>query len=197
MDKLSSEALLKAQADYWSQQTDDVDGMLGGYGHVAEVDVESSIKFLRTLISRDVANAGRALDCGAGIGRITKDMLLPFGFNKVDLLDINAGFLAKARTNLVDTGRVGECYCSGLAEFDFATAQSVRWTTIWVQWCAIYLTDKAFVDFFNRAADALDDGGVVVLKQNVLKGMHRGSKTPMTSKHVRINATQILCNSTV
>jgi protein N-terminal methyltransferase len=31
----------------------------------------------------------------------------------------------------------------------------VRWDLIWVQWCSIYLTDDAFVDFFRRAATSL------------------------------------------
>ena len=38
----------------------------------------------------------KALDCGAGIGRITKNCLLKF-FDKVDLLDNCANFLKEAR----------------------------------------------------------------------------------------------------
>ena len=40
------------------------------------------------------------LDCGAGIGRITKNLLLPL-FDVVDMVEQNAGFLEKAREYLV------------------------------------------------------------------------------------------------
>ena len=43
---------------------------------------------------------GYALDCGAGIGRVSKAVLLPF-FSQVDLLDQNPVFLEKAKTFLV------------------------------------------------------------------------------------------------
>ena len=170
MDKLSPSDLVNAQAAYWDKQSGDVDGMLGGYGHVAEVDVTSSTKLLATLLTPEQAANGLALDCGAGIGRIAKDLLLPFGFQQVDLLDVSAAFLATATTSLASSGRLGNTYCSGMAEFDFDTVANRRWTAIWVQWCAIYLTDAALVDFFNRAADALAEDGVIVLKENVIQG---------------------------
>lgn len=43
---------------------------------------------------------GKALDCGAGIGRVSKRLLLPL-FSEVDLLEQNPAFLEKARTFLV------------------------------------------------------------------------------------------------
>jgi len=43
---------------------------------------------------------GRALDCGAGIGRVSKLVLLPL-FKEVDLLEQNPAFLDKAKTYLV------------------------------------------------------------------------------------------------
>jgi protein N-terminal methyltransferase len=40
------------------------------------------------------------LDCGAGIGRVSKRLLLPI-FSEVDLLEQNPAFLETARTFLV------------------------------------------------------------------------------------------------
>eukprot|EP00045_Choanoeca_perplexa_P017872 m.269428 g.269428 ORF g.269428 m.269428 type:complete len:226 (+) comp17661_c1_seq45:715-1392(+) len=191
MDKLSSSDLVHAQAKYWEKQSQDVDGMLGGYGHVAEIDVASSQKLLATLLTPEQAARGISLDCGAGIGRITKDLLLPFGFQQVDLLDVSPTFLATAKEALNSSGRLGNTYCSGMAEFDFDKTHNRRWTTIWIQWCAIYLTDKALVEFFNRAADALTDDGVIVLKENVLKGDskriedHDDQSVTRSDKHLR------------
>ena len=45
----------------------------------------------------------RALDCGAGIGRVTKFVLEP-RFNKIDLLDPSPVLLEKAKT-LVDPSK--------------------------------------------------------------------------------------------
>ena len=42
----------------------------------------------------------RALDCGAGIGRVSKRVLLPL-FSEVDLVEQNQSFLEKAKTYLV------------------------------------------------------------------------------------------------
>ena len=54
----------------------------------------------------------RALDCGAGIGRITKH-LLQRHFLKTDLADQNPKFLERAKVYLQDSGRVGEYFCTG------------------------------------------------------------------------------------
>ena len=110
---------------------------------------------------------GRALDCGGGIGRVARHLLLPSGFAEVDVQDINASFLAQARTNVGP--KLANTYCCGLDEFDFGAGQRT-WHLIWVQWCAIYLTDAAFVRFFRRAGAALDSADArVVLKENILK----------------------------
>ena len=47
-----------------------------------------------------VVHPGRALDCGAGIGRVSKRVLLPL-FSEVDLVEQNQTFLEKAKTYLV------------------------------------------------------------------------------------------------
>lgn len=58
--------------------------MLSGYGDCHDIDAEISNKILdgfKTTLGR-----GRALDCGAGIGRVTK-FVLESRFDKIDLLD--------------------------------------------------------------------------------------------------------------
>jgi protein N-terminal methyltransferase len=55
---------------------------------------------------------GRALDCGAGIGRITKYLLLRF-FDKVDLVEQNASFLDEAKNFIGICQKVGSLYCVG------------------------------------------------------------------------------------
>lgn len=72
-----------------------------------------------------------ALDCGAGIGRISKRLLLPL-FNTVDLVDVTQEFLDKAKTYLGNDGkRVGNFFCTGLQDF---VPENGRYDVIWIQW---------------------------------------------------------------
>lgn len=74
---------------------------------------------------------GCALDCGAGIGRITKRLLLPL-FRTVDLVDVTQEFLDKARSYLGEEAkRVENYYCCGLQDFQ---PQPDRYDIIWIQW---------------------------------------------------------------
>ena len=58
----------------------------------------------------------RALDCGAGIGRITKHLLTKH-FDKVDLVEQNKLFLEKAKDYLKGLDKVDRLFCSGLQNF--------------------------------------------------------------------------------
>ncbi len=59
--------------------------------------------------SQGKTGTGCALDCGAGIGRITKRLLLPL-FHKVDLVDVTQEFLDKARNYLGEEAKRVENY---------------------------------------------------------------------------------------
>ena len=71
------------------------------------------------------------MDCGAGIGRITKRLLLPL-FRVVDLVDVTEDFLAKAKTYLGEEGkRVRNYFCCGLQDF---SPEPGSYDVIWIQW---------------------------------------------------------------
>ncbi|XP_055207299.1 N-terminal Xaa-Pro-Lys N-methyltransferase 1 isoform X2 [Gorilla gorilla gorilla] len=91
---------------YWKQIPPTVDGMLGGYGHISSIDINSSRKFLQRFLREGPNKTGTscALDCGAGIGRITKRLLLPL-FREVDMVDITEDFLVQAKTYLGEEGK--------------------------------------------------------------------------------------------
>lgn len=81
--------------------------------------------------SEGKTRTGCALDCGAGIGRITKRLLLPL-FQTVDLVDVTQEFLDKAQFFLGDEGkRVGKYICCGLQDF---VPEAGRYDVIWIQW---------------------------------------------------------------
>ena len=75
----------KKQVTYWDKQPTTVDGVLGGYGNTSEIELKFFHEFLKKNIKHDKKDS-RAFDVGAGIGRITKLLLLDH-FKEVDLLD--------------------------------------------------------------------------------------------------------------
>ncbi|KAM8934692.1 N-terminal Xaa-Pro-Lys N-methyltransferase 1 [Pelodytes ibericus] len=160
-----SQFYCKAQK-YWKNVPATVDGMLGGYGHISSIDISGSKKFLQRFL-RDGPNkigTSCAVDCGAGIGRITKRLLLPI-FKTVDMVDITDDFLSKAKSYLGDESkRIGNFYCTGLQDF---TPEPNRYDLIWIQWVIGHLTDPHLVDFLMRCKASLRPNGIIVIKDNM------------------------------
>ncbi|XP_004293704.1 PREDICTED: alpha N-terminal protein methyltransferase 1 [Fragaria vesca subsp. vesca] len=168
----------KEGVGYWEGVEASTDGVLGGFGHVSEADIRDSEAFLNGLLSEVLPNAANgqrhlvALDCGSGIGRITKNLLIRY-FNEVDLLEPVTHFLETARESLApenlmvsDMHKATNFFCVPLQEF---TPEAGRYDIIWVQWCIGHLTDDDFVSFFTRAKVGLKPGGLFVLKENIAR----------------------------
>ncbi|GAB2297458.1 hypothetical protein Dimus_031562 [Dionaea muscipula] len=144
---------------YWQVVEASMDGVLGGYGHINDADIKGSEAFLKSILSEIYMDGGVnrhlvALDCGAGIGRVTKNLLVRY-FNEIDLLEPVSHFLEAARESLAPasptgTGKNGATnfYCLPLQEF---TPEKGRYDVIWIQWCIGHLTDDDLVSFFRRA----------------------------------------------
>ncbi|RVE65464.1 hypothetical protein OJAV_G00116880 [Oryzias javanicus] len=156
--------------DYWRDVPPTVDGMLGGYGSISSIDINGSKAFLNKFLGvrcprgRGKTGCSCALDCGAGIGRITKRLLLPL-FNTVDLVDVTQEFLDKAKHYLGKEGRRVENYfCCGLQDFE---PVSGRYDIIWIQWVIGHLTDSHLVEFLRRCQKGLKPNGLIIIKDNV------------------------------
>ncbi|KAJ2718677.1 hypothetical protein GGI07_005647 [Coemansia sp. Benny D115] len=155
---------------YWKSISSDVDGMLGGLEEVHGPDIRDSLLFLQKL-RKDPSNStgsGYACDCGAGIGRVTKHFLST-QFDKVDLVEQNAGFLQTATDTYLksecEAGKVGDAMAVGLQSF---TPAKHRYDVIWCQWVLSHLTDEDLVSFLRRAAGGLAAGGLICVKENVV-----------------------------
>ncbi|GAA5966814.1 hypothetical protein JCM21900_006098 [Sporobolomyces salmonicolor] len=107
----------EAGVAYWANTDASVDGVLGGYGEgtpVPRLDATSSrllilslLPSLSTTVPPHASTAAtpprpqrpfRALDCGAGIGRVTSTVLLPL-FDLVDLVEPVPSFVKQAKKN--------------------------------------------------------------------------------------------------
>lgn len=157
--------------DYWSSTPATVDGVLGGYGEktsVPKADVVGSSTLLRKLKVRMPLEPGHiryGVDIGAGIGRVTRDMLHKF-CDKVDLVEPVAPFVTQMHTELASLkkkGKIGEIYQMGAQEW---TPEEGKYWLIWCQWCVGQLPDDEFVKFLKRCIKGLQSGGTIVVKEN-------------------------------
>uniref|UniRef100_A0A1A7ZP15 Methyltransferase like 11B n=1 Tax=Nothobranchius furzeri TaxID=105023 RepID=A0A1A7ZP15_NOTFU len=113
------------------------------------------------------AGTHRVLDCGSGIGRVTKGVFLPV-FEKLEMADMMEHFLLHAHEEYLgaDADRVETYYCFNLQEF---TPPKNKYDVIWMQWVACHLTDKDLMNFLIRCKKSLRPNGVIIIKDNMAR----------------------------
>ncbi|XP_015366826.1 PREDICTED: N-terminal Xaa-Pro-Lys N-methyltransferase 1 [Diuraphis noxia] len=160
MDELDYEK----SKNYWSNIPASVNGMLGGFSSLTNKDIKDSELFLKKLFQmKDGPSNGRVLDCGAGIGRITENLLCKH-FKCVDMLEQDEKFLEKAKQKCRGIN-VENFYCSGLQEF--TPADNQKYDVIWIQWVLGYITDVDLVEFLKKCSKLLNTNGIIVVKENI------------------------------
>lgn len=240
---------VKRGVQYWEGVEASVDGVLGGFGHVSRVESLGSRSFLLSVLphlsfcapasanvdalqwKKDrIAERGgkgkartRALDCGAGVGRVTQHSLLPI-FDEVHMVEPVAKFLLEAKKQSTSWPQIQtppskspfqarkavHFHCSTLQDIEparpYSTAQPVNGSTIqptisiddeesstaisedkepvsdgvagsraepvtydlvWAQWCLQHLSDKDLIAFLKRSKEALKQGGIIGVKENI------------------------------
>ena len=133
---------------YW--ETEDnvqatIDGMLGGFEHLSERDLQASKIFLENLVQtspelskRRDENQLSSCECGAGIGRVSKGLFLPFGMQRCDLVETSPRLMQVAPIYIGQEATKCNFICQGLQEFN---PEPNIYDIIWIQWCIAYLTD--------------------------------------------------------
>ncbi|KAG7162540.1 N-terminal Xaa-Pro-Lys N-methyltransferase 1-like [Homarus americanus] len=151
-------------AAYWENIPATVNGMLGGFAHINAPDISASDLFIRSIFKmKNPPGHGRAVDCGAGIGRITKHLLQKH-FGKVDLVEQCQNFIDRAKDNFKGSKKIGKFLCLGLQNF---SPEPNTYDVIWCQWVLGHLTDEDLEDFFRRMGYGLKRNGIIVVKENV------------------------------
>jgi len=149
---------------YWNGIPATLDGMMGGLTNISNTDLLTSKEFLQFFLGGNYRGRrptnGLALDCGSGIGRVTKNLLLPL-FNEVDMVEQNSTFLEEAKT-FVNSERVKNFYNSGLQDFQFTR----KYDVIWIQWVVGHLHDEDLVKFLERCKQGLTENGIICIKDN-------------------------------
>ncbi|XP_077450893.1 N-terminal Xaa-Pro-Lys N-methyltransferase 2 isoform X1 [Stigmatopora argus] len=143
------------------------EGMMGDFLEVSNVDLEASCQFLKKFVGPGKAGTHCALDCGSGIGRVTKGVLLPV-FKKMEMVDMKEHFLLHAHEVYLgdDADRIETYYCYNLQEF---TPPKNKYDVIWMQWVACHLTDKDLINFLIRCKKSLCVNGVIIIKDNMAR----------------------------
>jgi protein N-terminal methyltransferase len=156
--------------DYWNNVSSDVNGMLGGYPQTSRIDLQGSSNFL-TKLRRGKSQASkqplprldRVADCGAGIGRITKGLLLGVA-KRVDVVEPVKKFTDELVQSLGNgeyagdgegnegQGQVGEVINLGLQDW---IPEPGAYDLIWNQWCLGHLTDKQLLVYLQRCKEGL------------------------------------------
>ncbi|CAK9442137.1 uncharacterized protein LODBEIA_P58800 [Lodderomyces beijingensis] len=156
---------------YWSSVPASVNGVLGGFGEqtsVPKADIVGSSTFLRKLSSRMTCPAGQikyTIDMGAGIGRITRDLLWKVS-DKVDLLEPVKPFVEQMTRELVEVeriGKLGQIYDIGMQDWQ----PDKQYWLVWCQWCVGQLPDETLVEFWKKCKDSLMENGSMIVKENI------------------------------
>ncbi|KAF2032197.1 hypothetical protein EK21DRAFT_61324 [Setomelanomma holmii] len=156
--------------EYWNSVSLDVNGMLGGYPQTSRIDLQGSANFM-TKLRRGKSAASkqplppleRVADCGAGIGRITKGLLLGVA-KQVDVVEpvkkftdelvqsLGNGEYAGDGESKDGKGQVGEVINLGLQDW---IPEVGSYDVIWNQWCLGHLTDAQLIVYLRRCKDGL------------------------------------------
>lgn len=157
----------EASRRYWSGVPANVNGMLGGYPQISQIDLRGSASFLAKIhrlfpSTSKVKPLRRVVDCGAGIGRITQGFLKDV-CTVVDIVEPVEKFADEARRRLNGEKALGDIYVVGLESW----VPTNKYDLIWNQWCVGYLTDEQLVGYLKRCKEALTEQGIVILKENL------------------------------
>jgi len=150
--------------NYWQSIDADINGMLGGFPYISRVDLQGSKNFLAKLGvgSKGKGKIERAVDCGAGVGRITEGLLL----NIAETVDIVEP-ISKFSDNLIGKEGVGQIFNTGLEDWTPSQSDDSKYDLIWNQWCLGHLTDAQLVMYLEKCGKVLKEGGLVVVKENL------------------------------
>lgn len=163
--------------------------MLGGYESVTTPDLKQSKRFIsqvRRILQaqsqsstttsaassiKPSAKIGRAVDCGAGIGRITKGLLVKVA-DTVDVVEPIPKFADEVKMLKGQIEGVGDVYVEGLESW--TPPEGRRYGLIWNQWCLGHLTDGQLIEYLRRVKGALtgDNTGMRENDASLSNGEH-------------------------
>ena len=152
----------KKREKHWESQEPTLVNVLGGFEESHLPDVKCSCELLNGLILSHQLKPGKALDCAAGIGRVTEFILCKF-FKEIDLFENNQKFVEKCKIKFKGNDKVKKIYTSSMQDFKFES----KYDLIWIQWCLENLEDEDLKPFLKKCYDNLNNDGIIIVKENL------------------------------
>ncbi|KAL0212300.1 hypothetical protein RCL1_005926 [Eukaryota sp. TZLM3-RCL] len=161
----------KGAAQYWDHADTSDDGMLGGFGKHSPLDIVHSLTFIRKCLKKsNLQSINRVLDVGAGIGRITKKVLMPIFQNaRFSMLEPSQRFLDKSVEYFgAFDSRVEQRFCLGFQDFPALSLAlgNLFYDIIFIQWVLLYLTDEDIIESLKACKNHLPPNGAIFVKEN-------------------------------
>lgn len=190
------EEFYRANDRYWATGgcgglTDD-EAMIGDTGGLQ--DAREGLSFLDRLLddgSSTVFPLHDAVDVGAGVGRITKHVLLK-RCRRVRLVEGDGGWCKRSRVYL-GRKRAAHCVFVHRRLDELSAADVTAWggdvvDLVWIQWTLQYLIDDDVVTCLRTLSTGLRPGtGYLVVKENRPYGTAREDRFQMDVPHHRQN----------
>lgn len=165
----------KAAIDFWNKFPGTLAAATGdssGAKEYSAKDLKTNRPFLKKLLRKndkgEVIRFQRVLDAGAGMGRVT-DELLRHHSNQVDLLEPWKAGLNQAKRMLETKTKKKSCRFTYLnrALQDFEPVPGRCYDLVWVQGVFLYLSDMEMVTFLQKVGKCLSPTGRIVVKEYV------------------------------
>ena len=147
---------------YWEGKDATLNSVLGGFEESHLPDIKCSSELLNGLILSKQLNPIRAIDFGAGIGRVTENVLSHF-IDEIDLVEKDKKFVDKCKEKFSSNKKIKNIYMSSLESFKF----DKNYDLIWIQWCLENLEDEDLDPFLKECYSHLNEDGKIVVKENL------------------------------
>lgn len=160
----SSKEIYNKRKIHWEKSESTIKTMVG----VEEInlpDIKCSVELLAGLTGTKKLSQNRALDCGAGIGRVTENVLSKY-FKEIDLYEQNPKFVEKINQLKEKISQIADVRCSSTQDYTFTK----KYDLIWIQWCLENLEDEDLSPFLQKCYNNLEDKGLIIVKENYYNG---------------------------
>lgn len=148
---------------YWESVEASVNGMMGGFESLSNIEEQSSVEFITKNVSEE--NRKLVLDCGAGIGRVSKNVLLKI-FDKVTLLEPTVKLIDKAK-EMLPTDRVLHFHVNPIQNMEPKPDEIGSYDLVWFQWVLCYADDAELVNVLSVTKKYLNQNGIIGVKENI------------------------------
>lgn len=165
----NKEAWYSLTKSHWEKCEGTDKGMLGGNIELNNIDIKESKKLIEDLIEKKFLNKNSLLELGAGIGRVTKNLLKDY-FEEIYILEQDKSFCEKAKSELKDFSNIKGIINSSMQNtFNNSEIKDKKFSCIWIQWCIENIDDNDLVYLLSHCKLHLEDKGVVIIKENVVE----------------------------